>query len=98
MAQRKTTFPPVRTQFIWTLSLERLQESTTIPVLPKTLREQSPGPAATSVQEEQKRRHTHPEERMVQSAHASLALSAVLKEKKEKEVGAQNRLQRLLPS
>lgn len=50
------------------------------------------------LQEEQKRRHTHPEERMVQSAHASLALSAVLKEKKEKEVGAQNRLQRLLPS
>ena len=34
------------------------------------------------LQEDQKRSPTHPEEKMVQSAHASLALSPMLKEKK----------------
>lgn len=42
-------------------------------------------------QEEQKRSPTHPEQKMVPSARASLALSAVLK---EKEVGPGDHLQR----
>lgn len=46
-------------------------------------------------QEEQKRSPTHPEQKMVQSAQASLALSAL---QKEKEVGPGDHLQRPLRS
>lgn len=104
MTQRKTTFPPVRTLFVYALSLEHLQESTTIAVLLKTLREQCPGTAVASVQtlflqEEQKRSPTHPKEKPVQSAHASLALSAAPKEKEEeKEVGTREPSSELLRS
>lgn len=83
MTQRKTSLPPVRTLFVCALSLAHLQESTAIAVLRKTVREQSPGTAAASAQEEQKRSPTHPEEKMVQSAHASLGLSPMLKEKEQ---------------
>lgn len=50
MTQRETPFPPVRVLALCALCLEHLQESTTIVVFLKTLREQSAGTAAASVQ------------------------------------------------